>query len=117
MRFICKDCDRSFDDYEVKSYDRETGFEEQVCPFCGSHYFDDAKHCVKCDEDVPLCEMVGSICRECVEKRATLANAYAYAMAVDVDPTEIDGMTKSQARAFCLEDIYDFASFLEGQDD
>ena len=114
---ICLHCGHHFEKIKVKSYDSQTGWAEEVCPNCGSEDFEEAGHCLKCGEYFPLGEMVGSICRECVEKRATLANAYAYAMAIDADPSEIDGMTKSQARAFCLEDIYDFSEFLEGQDD
>lgn len=116
---ICLRCGAYFE-YPVNRYNRrwsESDDSAAYCPYCHSEDFDEADHCIKCDQYFTEDKMIGSICRDCVEKRATKANAYAYAMSIAVDPTEIDGMTESQAREFCLEDIYDFSMFLEGEDD
>lgn len=116
IRYVCEN-GHLFERYRVMDVDRETGFEDQVCPVCGTHYFDEAFHCIKCGGYFTDEDMIGSICRDCVEQRATKANAYAYAMSIDHDPAEVDGLNELQAKAYCLEDRYDFSEFLEGRDD
>ena len=106
-----------FDRFKVVGYDAQTGWEDQVCPVCGSENFEEAFHCIKCDKYYVDDDMIGSICVECVKKRATKKNAYAYAMRCGDDPATIDGMTDQEVRVYCFEDKYDFSEFLEGEDD
>lgn len=134
MKFICLHCGHAFDRYKVKSYDRSTGWEEQVCPNCGSEDFEECGHCIKCDEFVPEGDMVGSICKACVMRAMTVKNAYAYGQR----NTPEDGIndfvvhawtprqaseellkscTPEDARRYISDDIYDFSEWLEGQEE
>lgn len=125
--YICLHCGHHFscDEIVAKYYDRATGtYDREECPACGSEDFEEAGHCLKCGDYFPVDDlnspenyMVGSICRCCVEKRMTLANAFAYALDREIDIRELDGATESDARKFCAEDIYDFSEWLEAQDD
>ena len=134
MKFICLHCGHAFDRYKVKSYDRSTGWEEQVCPNCGSEDFEECGHCIKCGEFVPEDEMVGSICKACVMRAMTVKNAYAYGQR-NTPEDEINDFvvhawtprqaseellkscTPEDARRYISDDLYDFSEWLEGQDD
>lgn len=134
MKFICLYCGHAFDRYKVKSYDRSTVWEEQVCPNCGSEDFEECGHCIKCDEFVPEGDMVGSICKACVMRAMTVENAYAYGQR----NTPEDGIndfvihawtprqaseellkscTPEDARRYISDYLYDFSEWLEAQDD
>lgn len=117
--YICIYCGHHFDEPHNRYNRRWSDSDDSVqyCPNCGSEDIEEAGHCIKCGDYFPIDEMIGSICKECVEKRATRANAYLYAIASDYeDISRIDEMSDKQIEAFCLEDKYDFSEWLEGQE-
>lgn len=136
--FICIHCGHHFTD-PVNRYNRrwsDSDDSEQLCPNCGSVDFEPAGRCIKCGEDFPLDDMIGSICRGCVEKRMTRDNAYRYGDARRIVPEDgINGFvyhawkpreiaeelfhscTPEDAKRYCSDDIYDFSEWLEGQEE
>lgn len=114
--YICRN-GHHFDRFKVESTDRDTGFEYQVCPVCGTDDFEEAYHCLKCDEYFTWENMIGSICRPCVIKRVTKTNAFRYAWDRMIDDSVLFSATDQEVSVFCLEDEYDFSEWLEGQDD
>lgn len=133
---ICIHCGHHFTT-PVNRYNKPYGEGDNSLPYfpnCGSENFEPAGHCIKCDDYFPLDSMIGSICRECVEKRMTRDTAYRYGndrkAAVEINgfvayswkPQDVTdelfhACTTEDARAFCSDDIYDFSEWLEGQDD
>lgn len=133
MSYICLHCGYHFGEPK-RDYDRGTGHYDEECPNCGSEDFEEAGHCIKCDEDFPLDDMIGSICKGCVSKAMTRDNAYRYGndrkTAVEVNgfvayswkPQDVTdelfhSCTLDDAIRFCSDDIYDFSEWLEGQDE
>lgn len=122
--YICLHCGHHFEKIKVKSYDSQTGFAEEVCPDCDSEDIEEAGHCLKCGEYFPIDKetgaenyMIGSICKDCVEKRATRDNAFRFAWDYNIPHDELFGATEEEAKAFCLEDEYAFSEFLEKEED
>lgn len=141
MSYVCIHCGYHFSEPHI-DYDRGTGHYDKTCPNCGSEDIELAGHCVKCDEDFPIDDMVGSICKGCVEKSQTFDNALKYG-AYRKESIEINGFLawafssseineiltnvlkiesghevgKEDAKQFCSDDIYDFSEWLEGQDE
>lgn len=139
--YKCLKCGAVFEETKVKSYDSQTGWYDERCPICESEYFDEVGHCLKCDEYFPLGEMVGSICKECFDKRVTFGNALRYGKARK-ESVEISGFLKwcfasdeiesvllkclqecshewrqRMATEYCNDDKYDYSEFLEGCED
>lgn len=136
MSYICMHCGNHFTEPNNRYNRRWSDSDEsdQYCPNCGSVDFEEAGHCLRCGEFFPLDDMVGSICRGCVEKSMTVANAYRYG---DRDTPEgtinafvlyswsprraseelLKSCTPEDARKFCGDDIYDFSEWLEGQEE
>lgn len=147
--YICLHCGHHFDGDEIvaKHYDRATGtWDAEECPECGSEDFEEAGHCIKCDGYFPLDDsnnpenyMVGSICKDCVEKAQTFDNALKYGadrktavelngfIAYAFSAAEIEEILANilepenehvpkDAANFCGDDVYDFSEWLEGQD-
>ena len=136
MSYICLHCGHHFNEPHNR-YNRrwsDSDDSEATCPNCGSVDFEEAGHCIKCDEYFPLDQMVGSICKSCIEKRMTVPNAYRYGW----KNTPEDGIndfvnhswsprqaseellkscTPEDARRYLSEDLYDFSEFLEGQEE
>ncbi len=129
MTYICIHCGHHFEEH----YDPATGTWEEYCPNCGSEDFEEAGHCIKCDEFFPLDKMVGSICRDCLEKRMNDDTALAYGndrkeavelngfLAYIFSASEIDeilkaNMPKGYARKYITDDIYDFSEWEENND-
>ena len=125
MMYICIHCGHHFDEPHNR-YNRrwsDSDDSEQYCPNCGREDIEEAGHCIKCGDYFPLDNtngapnyMIGSICKDCVEKRATLANAYQYGMDRGFDRHELDGASDTKVRHYCLDDIFDFSEWLEGQE-
>lgn len=115
--YICEKCGNHFEHFKVRRYESSTGWEDQVCPICESENFTEAGHCIKCGGYFPLDDMIGSICKECVEKRATIVNAYQYGLDRNIDTHELDGASDKQIRDYCMNDKYDFSEWLEGQEE
>ena len=144
MNYVCIHCGHHFTEPHNR-YNRrwsDSDESEQYCPNCGSEDFEEAGHCIKCDEDFPLEQMVVSICRGCVEKAQTFDNALRYG-ADRKESVEINGFLawafttsdieeiltnvlrieaghevgKEDAHKYLSDDIYDFSEWLEAQDD
>lgn len=131
--FKCMHCGSEFEEPN-KTYDHGTGRYDYECPCCASEDFEEAGKCIKCGEVFPLDDMIGSICRGCVEKRATVSNAYRwgwrhtpegklndfvnYAWTPSLASEELlKHCTPEDARQYVSNDLYDFSEWLEGQDD
>ncbi len=143
MTYICMRCGNHFEEIDRKHYDNSTGVWEEYCPNCGSEDFEEARHCIKCDEWFPIDDtnkpdnyMIGSICKDCLTKRMTVDNAFRYGNARKVVPEEglnsfiyhswsrynaenelVKSCTPEDARRFISDDLYDFSEWLEGQND
>ena len=116
---ICIHCGHHFTT-PVNRYNRpysESDDSLPYCPNCGSEDFEPAGHCIKCDDYFPLDSMIGSICRDCVEKHMTRNNAFKYTWDRDLSAAELFVDTDDEVKQFLSEDIYDFSEWLEGQDD
>lgn len=133
---ICLHCGHHFTEPNNR-YNRrwsDSDDSEPICPNCGSEDFEEAGHCIKCGEYVPVDEMCGSICKTCIEKRMTVQNAYRYGWR----NTPEDGIndfvnhswsprqasdellkscTPEDAKRYVSNDLYDFSEWLEGQEE
>lgn len=133
MKYICIHCGHHFEEIDRKHYDRAAGVWEEYCPNCGSEDFEEAVHCIKCDEFVPEDNMVGSICKGCLEKRINDEEALAYGndrkeavelngfLAYIFSASEIEyilkaNIPKGYARRYITDDIYDFSEWEENND-
>ena len=122
--YICLHCGHDFEEIARRHYDTATGVWEEYCPLCGSEDFEEAGHCLKCGDYFPIDKetgaenyMIGSICKDCVEKRVTRDNAFRFAWDYKIPHDELFGATEDEAKAFCLEDEYAFSEWLEREED
>lgn len=140
--YVCLHCGHRFTNPVKYQYNKSVRMydEDAACPNCGSEDFEQAGHCIKCGKDFPLDEMVGSICKECVEKAQTFDNALKYGndrkstvelngfIAYAFSASEINEILANvlklanergfkDAANFCGDDLHDFSEWLEGQDE
>lgn len=135
--FICMHCGHEFEEPQ-KDYDRGTGHMDECCPNCGSEDFEEAAECEICGTTHSVDALENGVCKDCLEKRATLENAYAYGekyrtsieinglLAYAFDAKEIEGFLRMvlresrykdrDARNFCMDDPYEFAKFIKEED-
>lgn len=127
--YVCLHCGHRFSNPVKYQYNKSVRMydEDAACPNCGSEDFEQAGHCLKCGEDFPLDEMIGSVCKSCVEKAMTLDNACKYAEERNIDIHELLdavgtlcnfalNLTNKAIADFCKNDIYDFSEWLEKED-
>ena len=138
--YICLHCGHHFENPVKYQYNKSVRMydEDAACPNCGSEDFEQAGHCLKCGEDFSLDEMVGSVCKECVEKAQTFDNALKYGevrkaavelngfIAYAFSASEINEILANilklenehghkDAVNYCGDDLYDFSEWLEGE--
>ena len=139
MSYFCLHCGYRFDaptnryNQAVRKYD-DDGF----CPNCGSEDFEEAAHCAICDDDYAEDQVVGRVCKSCLEKSMSVENAKKYGedrkVAVELNgflAWVFDGRIedilmkilpdvydiKQLGIDFCADDKYDFAEWLEEKHD
>ena len=127
--YVCLHCGHRFANPVKYQYNKSVRMydDDAACPNCGSEDFEQAGHCLKCGEDFQLDEMVGSICKGCVEKAMTLDNLFKYAnergISTDDFLDEFETLlsahlkrTDELTRKFLYNDVYDFSEWLEKED-
>lgn len=76
---ICCNCGEVFDDDRiVQTRDRETGWHDYVCTYCGSDEIYEAVQCEICGEWVAEDEIESGFCLECLHNEITYEVAKAY---------------------------------------
>lgn len=86
MKYICADCGAVFDEYDAgcnvyRQYNDGVCVDKAeycACPNCGSEDLCDAVECAICGEWYAGCELIGDVCKECLEAAATSENAWRY---------------------------------------
>lgn len=76
--YRCRKCHCKFDQPKET---REGGYPEEPtyeCPHCGSDEFEELYQCSVCGELFFDEDLVGTICKSCLEKARTTPNAFAY---------------------------------------
>lgn len=135
--YICLHCGHEFEETAAKNYDSATGTWEECCPNCGSEDFEEAIKCRICGEVHVDEDMIGQVCKECLDKSVTFGNALRYGAdrKEDVEingfltwiysPEEIESILLKNLQTeshewrqrmtteYCTDDKYDFADFLE----
>lgn len=139
--YKCLDCGMVFEEAITT---HEGGYPEEptaACPYCKSIDLEEVFHCIKCGEWFADDDMIGSICKDCLEKMLTNENAIQYGdedrqevtingfMAWLYRGGEIEDILEADFRRtspewqrrmvkdYCMDSKYDFSEFLEGQDD
>lgn len=143
-KFICLHCGHHFDGDEIvaKHYDRATGtWDSEECPNCGSEDFEEAEQCPICGEWFSEEDMQYGVCADCIEKNVTKDNAFLYG-SEDTQTVEIngflawcysadeimeilskhfeqtsDGWKKRMVAEYCNDDKWNFADWLEENND
>ena len=83
---ICRNCGYGYHEDDAGHYREFMGYcgsapayeEFACCPNCGAGDSENAEKCELCDNITAEEEMVGNICKECLEASKTLDNAVAY---------------------------------------
>lgn len=74
--YKCNVCGKYFSEPIVEAMEQETGYVEQMCPHCGSDYFEEAHECPLCHDAYTTddyCDECYNIVREGLEElKATL---------------------------------------------
>jgi len=68
--FKCKDCGNVFDEPATKEMEKDTGYQECACPYCGSDYYVSAKLCPICKQEYTDQDF----CESCCEKVRLVLN-------------------------------------------
>ena len=80
-KYICFQCGHTFGPEEIveKYYDRATGtYDREECPKCGFEDIEEGMECCVCNEVHREEDMIGQVCKECLEKSVTFGNALRY---------------------------------------
>lgn len=137
--FKCIHCGHEFDEPQ-KDYDRGTGRMDECCPNCGSEDIVEVKECALCGELHAEEYLIEGVCEKCLEKKVAMETAMTYGMyrkscvelngllAYAFTASEIEEILTAVLKSvgpwadhyvkdFCMDDKYDFAEWLKGEDD
>lgn len=86
MKYICADCGAVFDEYDAecntyRQYNDGVCIDEVeygACPNCGSEDICEAVECAICGEWYADGELIGDVCKECLEAATTPENIWKY---------------------------------------
>lgn len=136
--YVCIHCGHEFDEpsnrYNTRWSDSDDS--EPCCPNCGSPDIEEAEKCIECGAVKPEGETIFGFCEDCLDRAADdfdTVQAYGadrteaveinglYAWAMSKDEIELACLSwmmahrdpKKDARAFALDDKYDYAGWLK----